>query len=301
MLAILALLAAGASALAARRLWRGGAAQPCASWCRRLAIAAVAGSAGVLAGRVWMSHGWHVMQAHVDGLLLMSVLFGSIVIYLQGQSRLPGIGAFGYPVLTIQLAWAVCASRWSYHLFQFDARGVAELWSVAHLTAVYGSTLFVALAAIAGAMYLQAVRRLRSAHHRGLVHADPAELPDRPVSLERIERVIIRGSAIGFALLTLALASGLVILAEDAVHQFNTWYIAKMVLSVLAWAIYGVLMNVRHASTFRGARAAWLSIVGLVLMLATLALVSAMTRPRLADAQPSTPMIQAAQVEEGRP
>jgi len=46
-------------------------------------------------------------------------------------------------------------------------------------------------------------------------------------------------------------------------------------LAASVWLIYAVVMNTRHTATFRGARAAWLSILGLVLLLATFGIVPA--------------------------
>ena len=47
------------------------------------------------------------------------------------------------------------------------------------------------------------------------------------------------------------------------------WYFsAKFIVALLAWLAFAVVMNVRYATAFRGARAAWLSIAGVVLLLA---------------------------------
>jgi len=42
--------------------------------------------------------------------------------------------------------------------------------------------------------------------------------------------------------------------------------------------IYALVKNVRHATAFRGVRAAWLSIGGLALLLATFALANAVAK-----------------------
>jgi hypothetical protein len=55
-------------------------------------------------------------------------------------------------------------------------------------------------------------------------------------------------------------------------------------LSVAAWLIYALLMNVRHAVLFRGSRAAWLSILGLALLVATFGLITALPADTAATA-----------------
>ena len=48
-----------------------------------------------------------------------------------------------------------------------------------------------------------------------------------------------------------------------------------MLLAFAAWLAYAAVMNARFASFFRGRRAAWLAIGGLVLLLAVYGIVTA--------------------------
>lgn len=215
------------------------------------------------------------LRSHVDGLLLVAALCGGTILFLDRRSRLPGVRAFGLPLVTFLSAWAVCASAWTYVPFDFRVATMGQVWRSVHLVGVYAGTFCVALAGIAGSMYLVADARLR--HKRQPARFGPL------ASLEAIERLIIRASAVGFALLTLGLISGWVVMAEEPVGWSpGPWYTVKIVLSVLAWVIYALLMNLRHAAMFRGRRAAWLSIFGLVLLVATFSLVTALPADRVA-------------------
>ncbi len=196
---------------------------------------------------------WQPLTAHVDGLLLIAVLLAGLILFLRSRAQVPGIAAFGLPVLTLVLAWAICASAWTFHPFP-----VGSVWLSLHLASVYVGTAMLAVAAMAGGLYLFAERRLR--------HKQAAP-PPRLGSLEAIERVIIRTSTAGFGILTLGLLAGAVIYATEATTP-GWWYAPKIILAVIVWCIYAVVMNVRHTTRFRGARAAWLSILGLVLLLA---------------------------------
>ncbi|MCC7146428.1 MAG: cytochrome c biogenesis protein CcsA [Phycisphaeraceae bacterium] len=239
---------------------------------RLLAGVVAAGATGLFLYRAIVVHqGLVPLQSHLDGLLLIGAIFGGLIAYLQSARRLPGVGAFGLPVLTFLLTWALCASAWTYRPFNLDEQTLPTLWKTVHLAGVYLGTLLVAIAAIAGGMFLYARRKLRRRESGGEVTA----------SLERIERIIVRTSALGFGLLTVGLATGVVIMAEGWSRSHLTpTFAVKVGLSVGVWLIYGLLMNVRHTVRFRGPRAAWLSILGLVLLLAVFGVVSAMSRPR---------------------
>jgi len=224
-------------------------------------VCALGAAALFIHAAVFIHGDWRPLQAHVDGLLLVAALLGGTIVFLQGPSRLPGISTFALPVLTFVLAWAICASRWTYFRFETDKGTMASVWQTVHLLGVYAGTIFVSIAAVAGGMYLYVQRRLRRKR-------DSAGGP--MASLEAIERWIIHTSTAGFAMLTLGVASGIVIATSGpTVMGPHWWYSSKFVLSFVVWVIYALLMNVRHATAFRGRRAAWLSVAGLVLLLAT--------------------------------
>ncbi|MEX1088056.1 MAG: cytochrome c biogenesis protein CcsA [Phycisphaeraceae bacterium] len=213
------------------------------------------GSAVLFVIRWWAGGRWAPLDAHVDGLLLIAALLGVLTLFLRSRAHLPGLTTFALPLISFVLLWGICASQWTFHGFH-----IISVWSSLHLASVYVGTALFVIAAVAGVMYLYAERRLRS--HSG---AMPAQ---RVGSLEAIEKLIIRTSAIGFALLTVALITGFVMWSTEAQKLApGWWYSRKIVLALVAWLIYAVVMNVRHTTAFRGSRAAWLSIIGLVLLL----------------------------------
>ena len=215
--------------------------------------------------RLLAVHGtWQPLQAHEDGLLIIAVLLSCAVLFLQAERRMPEFSGFALPLLTLLLAWGICASWWTYQPFH-----VASLWHVFHLASVYAGALCFCVAAIAGVMYLYAQYWLRNRHGRP---------PLGPfASLETLERMIVSSSAVGFTLLTAGLVTGLILHAENAgALGPGWWYSPKIVLGCAAWLVWALVMNVRYATHFRGARAAWLSIVGLLLLLAAFAAATAL-------------------------
>ena len=213
--------------------------------------------------RAWVvHHGWQPLQSHVDGLLLIALLFAVMVLFLQSRGGVWGLTTFGLPVLTVILAWSICASFWTFQWFQIDS-----VWKTVHLAGVYLGTLFFLVAAIAGGMFLYAHRRLQRKRDGAVVK--------KLASLESIERLIVWSSTVGFGLLTLGLATGVVIIGFGPNRLgAGWWHSPKVVLAASVWLIYFMLINTRHAVFFRGTRAAWLSIVGLVLLLTTFGVVN---------------------------
>lgn len=267
-LVLLTLLSLAAWALSVRRL-RGVDDQSRAGRAPQVLVIVVAAGAAMLFLWRWlMVHGqWQPVAAHVDGLLLIGALFAATILFIQHRPRLLGLSAFALPLLTLILAWGICASAWTYRPFAIET--LHPVWTAVHLAGVYLGTLSAAVAAIGGGMFLYVQRRLKQKTGLGAF--------GHLASLEALESLIIRTATLGFALLSLGLASGLVILVEEHDVLREGWgYVPKIVLAVLAWLAYALVMNIRYATSFRGARAAWLAIAGLVLLLATYGVVTAL-------------------------
>lgn len=282
LLIVLTALAGGASACAVLALRRRAADD---RWLQRgvigLLTGATLGSAVLFVLRALLLHkGFHPLTAHVDGLLLIAALLGAGLLFLRARPRLEGVAAFGLPLLTLILAWAICASAWTYHPFK-TSPGLDPAWKAIHLGGVYVGTFCAALGAALGAMFLYVRRRLR-------LKQQLATLP-RLASLESLESLIVRATVLGFALLTLGLVSGLVLQPAHSSLGPGWWHHPKVVLSTAAWLAYALLLNVRFTRSFRGARAAWLAIAGFVLLLATYGVITAMPSQAAAAPPPAAP------------
>ncbi len=247
---------------------------------QRLIVAMIALTTLGLFTTFWLSSGdWQPVTSHRDGLLLISCLLAGLILFIQTRPRLAGFSAFALPVLTFMLAWGICASGMTFHLF--DMPDLHKLWRGIHLAGVYLGTFCCGVAAIAGGMYLYV--------HYQLKRKDSLMGMGRLASLESLEKLIIRTSTIGFALLTLGLVSGLVVVSEsDSPMPPGWWFTPKIVLATLAWLVYALLMNIRYASGFRGRRAAWLSIFGLVLLLATYVVVTSLPATEVLQSRDTT-------------
>ena len=96
---------------------------------------------------------------------------------------------------------------------------------------------------------------LRTHHPGGFVRALPP--------LNRMEELLFQLLAIGFVLLSVGLLSGFVYLHD----MFAQHLVHKTVLSIAAWAVFGVLLLGRYAWGWRGLRAVRWTLAGLAFLL----------------------------------
>ncbi|MEM1209830.1 MAG: cytochrome c biogenesis protein CcsA [Planctomycetota bacterium] len=216
-----------------------------------------AGALAVLGFEMATDGQWRPLASHLHGLLLLSALLAGAIVFLWLRTRLTGLTLLATPVLAFFLLWAVCASWWTFRLFELNA--VVAAWSWLHLGGVYAGTAAAVLAATGGVAYLWAQRSLR--RHQG----GPKLLGLG--SLERLERWTADAASLGFVLLTVGLVSGLVILAETpGAIGGGVWGWVKVGLASVAWATYAAAMFTRRSEIMRGSRGAWLAIGGFVLL-----------------------------------
>ncbi len=243
----------------------------------------VVASAALLGARWW--HSGELSQplhAHVDGLVLIAMLLGLALVFLRWRPRMLTVSAFGLPVLGFLYAWAVCAAAWTYKPFRLDS--LTPVWTWLHLIGVYVGTLCFVIGTVAAVAYLYVHRRIKRKD-------DPAGIGRLP-PLESLENLVVRSATVGFAVLSIGLAGGIVTISQqtDAV-QANAWMITKYALAGAVWLLYALVINLRFTTSFRGVRAAWLSIAGLALLVATYGLVTALpSRTSGLDATPPPPI-----------
>lgn len=217
------------------------------------------GLLATLTATVWHSlarHSWIPLEDNFDALLWLAVCLTLFVLYVQRSKPFGGLDWFILPIVVLLLIAAT-----SVGILQpqpYDLRGV---WSWVHRAGSYGGAAAFAIAGAAGAMYLFAHHRLRS--HR-LAPAVP-----NFGSLERLEDLTQHSVTIGFALLTLGALTGFVLMKVDHVSTSTT----KIVLSCAVWLTYALVLHTPMNPSFRGRRAALLSVFGFVLMLGTILVV----------------------------
>lgn len=162
------------------------------------------------------------------------------------RGRMAALGVVVFPVAAALLC--------GYHAYGHEpSRALGwQLASHAWLALLAYATLSIA-ALLAIMLWLQE-RALRRRDFRPWLRALPP--------LADLEALLFRVIAVGFALLTLTLVTGVLfvddLLAQKLVH--------KTVLSVLSWVVFGVLLIGRRRYGWRGAKAVHWTLTAMVLL-----------------------------------
>ena len=220
---------------------------------------------GLVAGLgvlVWHSadrHNWLPLADNFDSLVWLALLLALFVLYTQRTHPLRGLDWFVAPIVVLLLVAAAIFGRAKPH--EYDVRSV---WLWTHRVTAYGGAVGFAVAGAVGAMYLIVSHRLRAKTVTvpGAGGAGPAF-----GSLERLEHLTLAAVTLGFSLLTIGTVTGVVVYMEDPAH---TTPVAKVALAVAVWVVYAVVLHSPINPSFRGRRAAVLSVVGFVLMVGTI-------------------------------
>jgi ABC-type uncharacterized transport system permease subunit len=249
----IALFAAGV-ALSLWRLWGGDERKV-----ERLRVAAKACTyGGVVAGIaviVWHSAArgnWLPLADNFDALIWLGLLLALFVLYTQGTRPLRGLDWFVMPIVVLLLVLAAVFGRTKPH--EYDVRSV---WLWTHRVTAYGGAVGFAVAGAVGAMYLIVNRRLR----------DKSTGPGPNLgSLERLEHLTLAAVTLGFALLTVGAVTGIVRMFAEEKYTPP----AKIALALAVWLVYAIVLHSPINPSFRGRKAAVLSVVGFVLMVGTI-------------------------------
>jgi ABC-type uncharacterized transport system permease subunit len=145
-----------------------------------------------------------------------------------------------------------------------ELHGWARIWGPVHgaMLAVGAGAVFVGF--VAGVMYLVQVKRLKAKH----LASDLVQLP----SLELLERVNRLGITVAFPLLTVGMATGLLLVLEQRRAGIEGIRLSdpKVIFGLTAWLAFGVLLKLQSQPRFRGRKVALLTIVGFCLLLFTM-------------------------------
>jgi ABC-type uncharacterized transport system permease subunit len=193
-----------------------------------------------------------------DAFLTFATLLALTLMYLRWTRHLRGLAFFLLPMIVILLAIGLALA--ALHPNPGAAGYISNVWGLVHLITITLAMICLALACASGMVYLLADRQLRrkglSATHRWV------GLPPL-ATMEKFMQWMIYG---GFPLLSISTLAGILLLAHTRMHApaVGATQHAKIVLGVLSWLVYAVAIHVPLNPSFRGRRAAWLSVAGFV-------------------------------------
>lgn len=218
---------------------------------------------------VWHSLGrgnWVPLGDNFDALIWLGLLLTLFVLYMQRTRPVGGLDWFILPIAILLLVGAAFFGRTNPHGYD-----VKRVWLWVHLVTSFGGAAAFTVAGALGVMYLVANRRLRRKR--------PPTAGPPLGSLERLEHLTLITVSLGFALLTIGGVLGLVdmVNARDARSLGRHWFFdAKVLLSACVWVVYALVLHSPINPSFRGRRAALLSVLGFVLTVGTIVAVQFM-------------------------
>lgn len=221
-----------------------------------------------IAALVWHAFSQRTVMPPGDNfasLAAVGLLLAGFILYVQRIRPIPGLDLFLLPIVLLMLISAIVFGRIKPGSYHPDS-----LWFWAHDLSNYGGALAFAIAAAVGGMYLVASKRLRK--------KPPLQGPQMG-SLERLEKITHSAGALGFALLTVGMATGLIRIAHAGGNtQLGPHWLAspKVILAFGVWIIYALALHTPISPALRGRKSAMLSIIGFVLMFGTIVAVQFM-------------------------
>ena len=185
----------------------------------------------------------------------------AVVAYLVFAVRNAGLRHIGLFVLAPVVLSLVLIGLFLYAPAAPLVAALRSSWLAIHVTtAILGFGIFF-VSGIASALYLVVSR---DGERSGLL----ARLPSAAV----LDRVAHRTAVFGFTIWTFAVIAG-AIWAESAWGRFWGWD-PKETWAFIAWVVYAAYLHARTTAGWRGRPAAWVNVVGLVVMIFNLLFVN---------------------------
>ena len=207
---------------------------------------------------------WGNMYEFATGTVLVAV-----VAYLVFAVRAPGLRHIGAFVLGPVVIALVAIGLGLYAEAGPVVAALRSYWLAIHVsTAIIGFGVFF-VSGVASALYL-----LRT-WHDARTQAEESENPgivSRLPSASALDRVAHRTVVFGFPIWTFAVIAG-AIWAEAAWGRFWGWD-PKETWAFIAWVVYAAYLHARTTAGWRGKPAAWINLVGLVVMIFNLLFVN---------------------------
>jgi len=209
----------------------------------------------VLIQRLW-AFGFLPVAMFGGALLVFDWVLVAGFLLLNWRYPIKVLGALVAPLAALMIYGAIV-------LPQEQAGSVSPLlqgfWLAAHIGLTLGGYAALTLNFMGGVFYLLQERQLK-AKRFGFFYR---RLP----SLSQLDTLNYWCLTIGFSLLTGGMITGS-LYAQHALGRFWSWD-PKEILTLLAWLIYAVLVHERLAVGWRGRRAAWLAILGFLVLMIT--------------------------------
>jgi cytochrome c-type biogenesis protein CcsB len=190
-----------------------------------------------------------------ETLIIVGWSIACVFIIFQYKFNLRIFGIYAAPLAAIVMIFASQISSEPVQIKNI----VNNFWLIFHIASIFiGEASFV-LAGGLGFMYLTQEHAIKAKKHGFFFRRLP--------SLELLDTAGYNCIVVGFTMLTIGLATGLVY-AQMVWGKFWSWD-PKEVWSGITWLLYAALLHERLTAGWRGRKAAIMAIVGLAVLLFT--------------------------------
>jgi len=177
----------------------------------------------------------------------------AISVAVSYRFRLKVLGLFVMPLVLVLLFMAMVGQKSSSAYGEEVGR---TFWAAVHVGLVFVAYASFAFAAVLGFIYIL--------HSRFLKKKETGELSDKLPSLDLLDRLNYRALLAGLGFLTAGLLLGLLWLA--ALPKKPEGLDPKVTGSAVIWMAYAVLSAMRATGVLRGRKVAWLSVLGIAVI-----------------------------------
>jgi ABC-type uncharacterized transport system permease subunit len=214
---------------------------------QRLGLAAATLAVLLHAAVLLGAHGGRLDLHFFASLSLVAGVVAALTLLVNLWRPVAGLGVIVFPLAALLLGLDVFAAP--------PTRPLPIDWQITlHVTIALLAYSLLSIAAVLAILLAFQERALRSHHPARLVRALPP--------LTQTEALLFRLIGSGFALLTLTLLSGALF-----VHNIRGQHLVHViVLSVVAWVIFGALLWGRWRHGWRGTRAVNLTLIGMAVL-----------------------------------
>lgn len=191
----------------------------------------------------------HPLSSLSEAMAFIAWLIAVGFLLATFRYHLHAAGALAVPVVLVLLVLARVAPTEQPQMPLGSPLGTVHI-----LLATLGVATF-ALAAVLAALYLMQERRLKRKR------LDLSQ-GNENAPLDILDRLASRCVSFGFPVFTLTIVTGAVWVAQLGLLRSGSAIRPEYILTIVAWAVLGVLLFARVAGGWRGRRVAWLTVGG---------------------------------------
>jgi cytochrome c-type biogenesis protein CcsB len=207
----------------------------------------------------WVQEGRYPLFGMRETLSFLAWTLVATYALVHFRYRIQALGAFTVPLVAV-LTFIALLERETVGAASGAVTNTGASWLFpVHTTMLIFAYASFFVAFVASVMYLLQERELKLKTFSAIFHRLP--------SLTTVNDIATSAAGIGLTLLTLGIFTGMI---WSSTRDGRAWHNdPKEIFAVLTWLLYAILIHYRLSSDWRGTKAAWLGVLGFVLVLCT--------------------------------